>query len=36
MDLITTNKSIICILGEYKEKLKYDSSNNEGVCISKN
>lgn len=30
MDLITTNKSIICILGDYKEKLKNQLSNFEG------
>ncbi|CAD8143243.1 unnamed protein product [Paramecium pentaurelia] len=30
MDLITTNKSIICILGDYKDKLKSQLSNFEG------
>ncbi|CAD8141739.1 unnamed protein product [Paramecium octaurelia] len=30
MDLITTNKSIVCILGDYKEKLKNQLSNFEG------
>ncbi|CAD8049462.1 unnamed protein product [Paramecium sonneborni] len=30
MDLITTNKSIICILGEYKDKLKSQLQNYEG------